>query len=142
MAPRQGPLLALVLSLAFLGVWTSAAAAAAPQPAQVVAEEAEEHAEEAEEQAEEAEEATVSPFALAAPGVPVAHPKLIDAIQGDIKYLKRFIVHYRESMRFTRTLPHTTVRWLVHLPKKRQHVKELRHRIHELKLRQRELEHG
>jgi hypothetical protein len=52
-----------------------------------------------------------------------------------IKHLKKFIAHIRESIKYTQTLSHTTVRWQVHLPKKRQHVKELQARIQELWVR-------
>jgi hypothetical protein len=52
-----------------------------------------------------------------------------------IKYLKKLIAHIRESIKYTQTLPHTTVLWQVHLPKKRQHIKELQERIQELWVR-------
>jgi hypothetical protein len=104
---------AVVAALAIGGILAAPSLAVpAQQPAQEAAAGA------AEEAAEDARAASLSTIAPR-----WAHP---------IKYLKKFIAHIRESIKFTQGLPHTTVRWQVHLPKKRQHVKELQRRISEL----------
>jgi hypothetical protein len=112
--PRlKAHLVAVVAALAVGGILTAPSLAVpAQQPAQEAAAEA------AEEAAEDARAASLSTIA----------PRWANPI----KYLKKFIAHIRESIKFTQGLPHTTVRWQVHLPKKRQRVKELRQRISEL----------
>jgi len=110
---------ALVAALAALAIGVILPTPTFAVPAQRPAQEA--AAESAEEASEAGEDARLST-------IPArwAHP---------IKYLKNLLAHIRESIKYTQTLPHTTVRWQVHLPKKRQHVKELRARIQELWVR-------
>ena len=122
--------LAALLAVLALGALAGPVSAAVPQG--VAAEEAVEADEDAEEQAEDAS-------TLAAFGAPTAHLTLLEAklfavYTRHIEYLRGQIVHIRESKRVDQTLPHTTTRWLVHVPKKRAHIKELRTRLHELRV--------
>jgi len=112
-AGGRAALVASCAALAGGAVCITSSPAVAAQPAVVV-----ESAEKAAEATEDARLSTVRPR-WAAP----------------IKHLKKLIAHIRESIKYTQTLPHTTVLWQVHLPKKRQHIKELQERIQELWVR-------
>ena len=119
----------LFLAVLALGAFDGPAQAISPEAAQVTAEEREEQAEEAEEAAEEV--APVSAFAVAQPKQ--CSLRRTDAVASRIAGHKAYIRKIRQSIRFTRTLAHTTTRWLVHLPKKRAHIKALRQQIRALR---------
>jgi hypothetical protein len=83
-------------------------------------------AEVAEESAEGAEDAAAAPFDLA---VAQTHHRYLARIE----YLKGLIHRLRAEMKIVRALPHTTTRYLVHLPKKHERIKMYRARIRELR---------
>jgi len=87
------------------------------------------------ERAEEAEErAEVLPSALTlAQGASQCSAERSEALARHIARLKAKIAHIRVSKRIDRALPHATTRWLVHMPKKRAHIKQLRQRIRDLR---------
>jgi len=131
-------LLAAVVAVFAFGA-LGAAAAASPLSQAIAADEREEQAEGAEEQADEA---AIAPFALALAELTPGQARRIEAIKLHMENLKAKILHIRESKAVDRLLAHTTTRWLVHLPKKRQHLKELRAKKHELRLKMEEVRAG
>jgi hypothetical protein len=143
---------ATVLLMSAVGAAVPAAIAAPATPgaeaAQEAAQEASETAEEAaEEAAENAEETTVSSEEAAAgpndataptsrPGAKNLHRHVYSR---RIKRLRRMIATLREQKKVVRALPHTDIRWLVHLPNKRRRIIEYREKIQELRLRAQEV---
>ncbi len=113
-------LLILLLVVCFAIACVPGAAFATPaSPAQ-------ETAEEAVEEGEEAAEEAAAPMSFAATPVQARD-------QGHIEHLKEMIAKYRASLKFTRTLPHTTTRWLLHRPNKRLKIKACRTQIRYLR---------
>jgi hypothetical protein len=138
MTPRLRALAVSLLAVLLLGSMAGSALAITPQQ---VAQEVgvEEREEQAEEAAEQAEEATLAPsLALA----PAAHARVIAGLDHQIRFIQRLVRHIRQSKRIDRLLPHTTTRWLEHLPKKNQHIKELELKIRELRQREAEAAAG
>ncbi len=138
MTPRLKAIAVSLLAISLMGSTAGSAVAITPQQiAQEVG--VEEHEEQAEEAAEQAEEATgASSLALA----PAAHARLIAGLDHQIRFVQRLVRHIRQSKRIDRLLPHTTTRWLEHLPKKNQHIKELQLKIRELRQREAEAAAG
>jgi hypothetical protein len=108
----KAALAAIAATLALGGIFAGSAVAAPDQ--RTVAEAVVEVAEENEEAAED----------RAAGSLAIAPQYAVH-----LERMKAKIAVIRASLKIDRLLPHNTTRWLYHLPKKRQHIKELRQRI-------------
>jgi hypothetical protein len=131
---RLTPVAFAIFALSGAGA-PGSASAASPQQA-IAADEALERTEIAEDHAEEAS------LALVVAEVTPTEARRIEVLKRHIERINEIILKIRESKEIDRTLPHTTTRWLVHLPKKRAHLKELRERRHELHMIISELRHS
>lgn len=119
-------------TLLFVAVFSCALVAVSPIAAATGPGAAEEAASEAIEEAEETTEeaAAAAPMEFAATQ---AHPNFAARVQTRIQRIKAHIARIRVTKRIDRMLPHDTIRYQVHLPKKRALIKQLRLRIHELR---------
>jgi len=134
---RTGLLLAVVCAICASAPAVAPAETVASQ--QLASETADEAAEEAAEAAEEATEAgeaatqeapTPASDELAAN---LQQSPLVRQYRRRIAYLKELRARCRADLKIVRGLPHTTVRWLEHGPRKRLHIKQYTARIHELR---------
>jgi len=115
---------AILVALVALGACAASAVLASVPPRQEAPAEATEAAEEAAEAREDAQAAQLEePYAAR-----------VERLLGKIAVI-------RQSIHFTVHLSHETTRWIVHLPKKRQHIKELRRQIQQVRAAAHEAEH-
>jgi len=127
----RATLVALLAVLLFAALADSALAALPQQ--EIAAEERAEATEEAEEEVEEA--STLAALNSSVSQLSPYQARVIAACVRHLSSLKGMIAQIRESKKVDQTLPHTTTRWLVHVPKKLAHIKELRVRMRTLRLR-------